>query len=97
MALVCYAVELFVKAVGLAAGGAAGGGAGFELSREGIAAALDALDSSRTLSTACAAQMAAYAQAHPNSHAGYLSLEALDYEWWHVFITRHTERFAQGL
>jgi hypothetical protein len=109
-ALACYSVELLVKAAGLPAGGAgaagggvypasagaAAGGAGWVRSRVGIAALLDALDGSGTLSRACAAQMAAYAAAHPLSHAGFLSLEALDYEWWDEFIRLHTERLAGG-
>jgi hypothetical protein len=66
------------------------------VSQAGIAALLDTLDASGTLSGACAGPMAAYAAAHPLTHNGFLSLEALDYEWWHEFITRHTERLAGG-
>jgi hypothetical protein len=120
-ALTCYLLELFVKAVGVPAGGAgaAGGGlypqppevlaaeasgsssgssgGGFVRSLEGITALLDGLDGSRTLSRACAGHMAAYAAAHPNTHNGFLSLEALDYEWWHEFVGRHTARLAQSV
>ena len=104
-ALTCYAVELFAKAAGVPAGGAGadGGGLypragapgeadGFARSAPAVAEALDRLDPSRSLSRVCATHIARYAEAHPNTHTGFLSLEALDYEWWEDFIARHTAR-----
>jgi hypothetical protein len=107
-ALTCYAVELFAKAAGVPAGGAGadGGGLypragaageadGFARGAAAVAEALDRLDPSRALSGACAAEIARYAEAHPNTHAGFLTLQALDYEWWEDFIARHTARMMQ--
>ena len=73
----------------------AGDAAGFATAEDRVAAALDALDASGTLARACAAHIARYAEAHPNTHTGFLSLEALDYEWWEDFIARHTARMMQ--
>ena len=104
-ALTCFALELFAKAVGVPVGGLGADGGGLypasgapdetsamALDASAVAALLDGLDATRVLSAACAAPIAAYAAAHMTTHTGYLSLEALDYEWWDGFITRHSAR-----
>jgi hypothetical protein len=106
--LTCFATELFAKAAGLAVGGAgvpgaglynapyaaAGSIAGWERSEAGIAALLDLLDPSGTISTACAAQISRYAAAHPLSHTGFLSLDSLDFAWWDKLIERRTVQMS---
>lgn len=108
VSLTCFATELFAKAAGLAVGGAgvpgaglydahyaaAGSNAGWERTEAGIAASLDLLDPSGTISSACAAQISRYAAAHPLSHTGFLSLESLDYAWWDQLIERRTTQMS---
>jgi hypothetical protein len=109
LALSCYAVELFAKAVGLplggpgepggglySAGSAGSAGSSSQPSQQQISELLLELDPSGTLAGACAGPIASYAAAHRSSHTGFLSLEALNYEWWHEFISRHTERMAKA-
>ena len=102
--LTCYALELFIKSWGLAVGGAGTpggglyptpssgtpgiGGEGWTTDLAGVTAAIDSLDPSKTLSKACATPIASYALNHKMAHTGFLSLEALDYEWWDNFIAR---------
>lgn len=112
-ALTCYALELFLKAWGMAAGGVgkAGGGLypappsqsapgvegeGWVTDQQAVHALLASLDASGSLARACAAPIAEYARAHPLTHTGFLSLEALNYEWWEEFIARHTQRLVEG-
>jgi len=109
-ALACFGVELFAKAAGVPAGGAGapGGGLyaadyaaadagapGWLVSEPAVRAALDALDASGTLGAACAADIARYAAAHPKTHTGFLSLDSLDYAWWHAFINRRIDQLAK--
>lgn len=103
-ALVCFALELFVKALGVPAGGAAPPWAndafgptpaGFVSDESGVRALLSALDPSGTLAGACAAPIARYAAAHPHTHVGYLSLDSLDGAWWDAFIARHSARLQK--
>jgi len=100
--LTCYALELFFKSWGKPLGGAGtpGGGLyppppdistageGWVTDLAGITEALNALDPGGTLSTACAAAIATYAESHKLTHTGFLSLEAMDYDWWDSFISR---------
>ena len=112
--LTCYALELFLKAWGVAAGGVgkAGGGLypppppsqsspgldgqGWVTEQAAVHTLLTTLDPSGVLARACAAPIAEYARLHPLTHNGFLSLEALDYEWWEEYITRHTQRLVDG-